>query len=282
MKLQKLIISNFRGLKGNKNIIDFSDSNIIFLIGQNNVGKSTYLRAYEFFINPKQTAKEEDFYNYATSIPIVIEGWFLKENEDDTDEDLAKQGKNSDPNWMEKWVGEDNFIKIRKTWNAPGGFIKETFSPEKSNWVQNGFGGFDSLLTKYSPEPIAINAMEDETTLEEKVNKLIQDRYLKKIKEDYRELYQNALDSIKVLQDKITNSEDVSKLNEELNSHFKETFAELTLRIQASKEENIKLEDAFKKNHTITVERSNINRKETFLQNGHGVIRQALFNFILS
>ena len=40
------------------------------------------------------------------------------------------------------------------------------------------------------------------------------------------------------------------------------------------------VEDAFKKNHTITVERNNINRKETFLQNGHGVIRQALFNFI--
>ena len=42
MKLQKLIIKNFRGLKGDKNIIDFSDSNIIFLIGQNNVGKSSY------------------------------------------------------------------------------------------------------------------------------------------------------------------------------------------------------------------------------------------------
>ena len=280
MKLQKLIISNFRGLKGDKNIINFADSNIIFLIGQNNVGKSTYLRAYEFFINPKQIAKIEDFYNYDTDIPIIIEGWFMKEDEDEYEEDLAKQGKGTEPDWVNKWVTTDNFVKIRKTWKTPGIFIKETFSPEKLDWVPNGFGGFDSLLTKYSPEPIAINAMEDETTLEEKVNKLIQDRYLKKIKEDYKELYQEALESIKVLQDKITSSEDVSKLNEELNSHFKETFADLTLRIQASKEENIKLEDAFKKNHTITVERTNINRKETFLQNGHGVIRQALFNFI--
>lgn len=280
MKLQKLVISNFRGLKGDKNIIDFSDSNILFLIGQNNVGKSTYLRAYEFFINSRQAAKEEDFYNYDRTIPIIIEGWFLKEEQDETDEELAKQGKVSDPDWIQKWVGKDDFIKIRKTWKSPGTFIKETFSPQESNWVLNGFGGFDSLLTKYSPEPIAINAMEDETTLEEKVNKLIQDRYLKKIKDDYKELYQKALDSIKILQDKITSSEDVAKLNEELNSHFKEIFAELTLRIQASKEENIKLEDAFKKNHTITVERSNVNRKETFLQNGHGVIRQALFNFI--
>ena len=278
MKLQKLIISNFRGLKGSDNIIDFSDSNILFLIGQNNVGKSTYLRAYEFFVTSKQSAKLEDFYNYNVNNHIVIEGWFLKEGTDDNDKDLNKETK--DPDWAKKWVCEDGYIKIRKTWNNIGTYSKETFSPENNNWVPNGFGGFDSLLTKYSPTPIAINAMENENTLEDKVNKLIQDKYLKKLKEDYETLYNNALESIKELQSKITDSEEVSKLNEDLNSHFKETFSDLTLKIQASKEENIKLEDAFKKNHTISVERGDSSRKESFLQNGHGVIRQALFNFI--
>ena len=181
---------------------------------------------------------------------------------------------------MNKWVGSDGFIKIRKTWKNVGPFIKETYSPKEDNWITNGFGGFDSLFTKYSPVPIAINAMEDETTLEEKVNKLIQDRYLKKVKEDYGDLYQDALDSIKKLQDKIISSVDNENLNNELNKHFKETFSDLTLKIQASKDENIKLEDAFKKNYTISVEKEHFYRKETFLQNGHGVIRQALFNFI--
>ena len=278
MKLQKLIISNFRGLKGSDNIIDFSNSNILFLIGQNNVGKSTYLRAYEFFVISKQSAKLEDFYDYNINNHIVIEGWFLKEDTDDNDKDLNKETK--DPDWVKKWVCEDGYIKIRKTWNNIGIYSKETFSPEYNNWVPNGFGGFDSLLTKYSPTPIAINAMENENTLEDKVNKLIQDKYLKKLKEDYETLYNNALESIKELQSKITDSEEVSKLNEDLNSHFKETFSDLTLKIQASKEENIKLEDAFKKNHTISVERGDSSRKESFLQNGHGVIRQALFNFI--
>jgi predicted ATP-dependent endonuclease of OLD family len=64
MKLAKLKIQNFRGLKGNNNEIDFAKSNIIFLIGQNNVGKSTYLRAYEFFTNSSQKAVIEDFYNH--------------------------------------------------------------------------------------------------------------------------------------------------------------------------------------------------------------------------
>ena len=280
MKLYKLIISNFRGLKGSSNIIEFSNSNIIFLIGQNNVGKSTYLRAYEFFVNPKQMATKEDFYNYCLDIPIVIEGWFLKEEKDNDDEDFKGKGKSEDPNWVNKWVASDGFVKIKKTWSGVGLFSKETFSPQENKWVLNGFGGFDSLFTKHSPEPIAINAMEDENTLEEKVNKLIQDKYLKRLKEEQTELYDKALKALAALQDKITNSEDVNKMNEELNSHFKETFEDLTLHIQSNKEENIKLEDAIKKNHTVTVEHSAINRKESFLQNGHGVIRQALFNFL--
>ena len=37
-------------------------SDIIFLIGQNNTGKSTFLRAYEFFTNSKQKATLDDFY----------------------------------------------------------------------------------------------------------------------------------------------------------------------------------------------------------------------------
>lgn len=35
-----------------------------------------------------------------------------------------------------------------------------------------------------------------------------------------------------------------------------------------------------KKNHTISVTKQNGDRAESFLQNGHGIIRQALFNFI--
>lgn len=122
--------------------------------------------------------------------------------------------------------------------------------------------------------------MEDEESLNEKVNKLMQDRYLKKIRESQSELYEEALGKIQKLEEAITNSEEIGKLNVELNSHFKKVFSELSLKIQAQNVEDIKLEDLFKKNHTISVERDNTTRPETFLQNGHGVIRQALFNFI--
>lgn len=281
MRLYQLTIKNFRGLKGERNTIKFEKSDIIFLIGQNNVGKSTYLRGYEFFVNSKQIAKRSDFYDYNPSIPIEMEGWFIHEAEDVEDESFAGKGKSKDPQWVSKWADADGIIKVRKTWSIENSsFKKQTFSPQKDQWIDNGFGGFDSLFTKAAPIPIAINAMEDEESLNEKVNKLMQDRYLKKIRESQSELYEEALGKIQKLEEAITNSEEIGKLNVELNSHFKKVFSELSLKIQAQNVEDIKLEDLFKKNHTISVERDNTTRPETFLQNGHGVIRQALFNFI--
>jgi len=280
MKLQRLIVRNFRGLKGDGNVIDFSDSNIIFLIGQNNVGKSTYLRAYEFFVSPSQNAEMADFYNHDVSTPIVMEGLFLVEDPDAEDQELQKDGKIHDPDWIQKWADDKRIIRVRKTWSGVGKFKKETFSPQESGWVNNGFGGIDTLFAKYSPTPIFINAMEDEKSLEEKVNKLIQDNFIKKVREQHKELCEEIIKRIKELQEAITTSDDVKQFDKNLNKHFQETFSDLRLTIEASGEENIKLEDAFKKNHTISVTSSNSGREESFLQNGHGVIRQALFNFI--
>jgi len=179
MKLLKFKVQNFRGLAGVQNEIDFLNSDIIFLLGQNNVGKSTYFRAYEYFTNPKQTVSREDFFNHSSeNNAIIIECWFIKEDDDDNDNEL--KGKSRDADWLTKWVCVDGFIKIKKEWKTiGGGFEKFTFSPSDNNWVLNGFGGMDTLLTKYAPTPISINAMEEQASLEEKVNKLIQDDFIK-------------------------------------------------------------------------------------------------------
>ena len=281
MKLLKLTIKNFRGLKGNHNVIDFEKSNIIFLIGQNNIGKSTFLQAYEFFVSPKQIAAKEDFYDYETNVPIEMEGLFLKEDNDDNQADFVGTGRVQEPDWIEKWVDANGHVRIRKIWRSVGAdFSKFTYSPQQGEWVANGFGGFASLLKKYAPQPILINAMEDEKSLEEKVNKLMQDKYLKSIKETSPDIYERAVNAIKSLQDAITSSEDVREMNASLDAHFANVFSGLHLKIEASKDENIKVEDAFKKNHTVRVEHEGSERQESFLQNGHGVIRQALFNFI--
>jgi len=279
MKLQRLIISNFRGIKGENNEIDFSNSNIIFLIGQNNVGKSSFLQAYDFFVNSTRRAASSDFYNYDTTTPIVIEGVFLKDENDDDDDDFTGKGKNVDPNWINKWVDSDNLIRVRKIWSKTDLADKYTFSPI-DGWVLNGFGGMPSLFQKYSPTPIFISAMETESSLEDKVNKLIQDEIIKTLREDYGDDMDNLISGVKELQKKISDSDIISKYNVEINENFKKVFEDLTLKIYPKNDENIKLEDAFKKNHSVIINKDGIERDEVFTQHGHGVIRQALFNFV--
>jgi putative ATP-dependent endonuclease of OLD family len=281
MKLQKLLIKNFRGLGGEKNTIDFSKSNIILLLGQNNVGKSSFLRAYEFFVNSKQVATSSDFFNYNVAVPIEIEGFFLKEPNDEDDIELTGKGKQAEPEWVNKWVNADKLVRIKKIWqNQDEGSEKFTYSPITEDWVKDGFGGMPSLFQKYSPTPICISAMETEESLEEKVNKLIQDDIIKKLREDYPNEFNALVNGVKDLQKKIVGSDIVSQYNNDINEHFKKVFTDLTLKIEPKNDDNIKLEDSFKKNHSVNIKKDGIDREEIFTQHGHGVIRQALFNFI--
>lgn len=116
MKLKELRITNFRGLSGNQNIIKFDNSNIIFLIGQNNIGKSSFLNAYEFFVASKKKAEKEDFFNYDPSNHIEIEADFISELDDTNNRDF-----NVEPNWIDNWIQVDsNIITIKKVWDSIG------------------------------------------------------------------------------------------------------------------------------------------------------------------
>ena len=227
MRLCKLIIKNFRGLKGDKNIIDFENSNIIFLIGQNDIGKSTFLKAYEFFVNSKQKAEKSDFNNYDTNTPIEIIGEFLKEDFDSENEDFSSV----EPEWIDKWVNpETNKIIIKKVWSeVDKSFKKYTYNPDKqvNDFVINGFGGLDTLFTKYAPEPIFINALETPESFEKKVNDIIEKEYLKKIQDKFGEEYKLAFDKISDLQKKITESDDILNYNERISKRFNNIFPDL-------------------------------------------------------
>ncbi len=284
MKLQKLSIKNFRGLKGDQNIIDFSSSDIIFLLGQNNVGKSSFLRAYEFFVEPKQKAMITDFYDHNVENNIEIEAEFLIEDEDDNDKDLQsdfKKGENAEPGWLKsKWADINSIVKVKKIWDKENEeFKKYTWSPSENTWTEGGLGGLHQNLTKFAPTPIAINAMETEDSLEEKVNKLINDDFLKTAKIDYEDEYKKAEEAVKELQKKVIGSDGIKGYNANINKYFRKVFFNLELEIR-SKNEEIKLVDTIKKNHSVNVKKDGCTREETFRQHGHGIIRQALFNFL--
>lgn len=276
MRLTEIRINNFRGLGGTDNTINFENSNVIFLIGQNNVGKSSFLHAYEFFVNPKQKAAESDFFQYNTDTAIEIEADFIRDIDDDENPDFA-----GEPDWIAKWVQtKTGLITVKKVWaEADKTFTKFTKKPD-GDFVKNGFGGMDSLFTKYAPTPVAINAIETVETLEKKVNEIIEKEHLKKLQAEYKSEYDTAVDAIHAIQDKVTSSAAIQAYNTNINASFKKVFPSLSLKISVKDEsQGVDVVKAFKTNHSIDVQKDGVARKETFTQHGHGVIRQALFNF---
>lgn len=74
MRIVNFSVNNFRAITGGleNNKINFDGSNTIFIFGQNNVGKSTFLLAYEFFFSNKKPTTD-DFHKRSTDEVMEIE-----------------------------------------------------------------------------------------------------------------------------------------------------------------------------------------------------------------
>lgn len=274
-----MYIKNFRGLKGDENVIDFEKSDIIFLIGKNNTGKSSVLHAYNFFVTPRQKADISDFFNSDATMPIEIIAEFTVEEIDESDKVLTKE----DPEWIKKWVSVDNIIRIKKTWTAENGEgNKMTFDPHIDEFIEGGFGGFDSLLKKYAPTAIVINAIATPEDLEKQINDIIAKDHLKKLETHHGEKYLELIKNLEELRSDISNSEDIGKINQKMNTIFKEVFPDLQLQIYPVPNTGIDITKTLKSSHGLSVSNtSNTDITDNDLKsNGHGVIRQAFFSFL--
>ncbi|BCS96220.1 hypothetical protein DSLASN_18520 [Desulfoluna limicola] len=278
MKLRSLTVQSFRAINGNANTIKFDGANIIFVFGQNDLGKSSFLRAYEYFVAPKKKASLSDFHKYDVRNPIIMEAVFDKEAGDD---------KNFQKKGFDKWVLEDNTIRFRKIWNQPDTEgQKETFSPEMGEYTKDGFGGLETYLTKAAPTPISIPAMPTPNDLEKWVTDVLKKKVLKSLSEDSAIAYQEAIDKLEILQSEIESRELIQGIALNANMSFQQVFPELELSISPEPGHKIDISKALEKEFNVAIQRSTCeeesseNNKSSFNSHGHGVIRQAMFNFL--
>jgi putative ATP-dependent endonuclease of the OLD family len=274
MKLLSMSVKNFRGIKGENTKISFEDSDIIFLLGQNNAGKSTILTAYEYLVTPKQKAMINDFYGYSEQNPIEIEAVFKKESNDEAE--FKKKG-------FDKWVdNETSLIRFRKRWTVSGvEGKKETWNPEEGQYVENGFGGLESHFTKHAPTPVRIPAMSTPDELSKWISDIIKKTVLSKLKSEEEETYTKLLDELNSFQEKILSKESVTKLSETANVNFKKVFPQLSIEVNTDFGTEIDLAKTFEKEFSITIKDTRLNAiNQSFTSHGHGVIRQTMFNFL--
>ncbi|UPK84381.1 AAA family ATPase [Pseudomonas sp. A2] len=246
MKLKSLKIENFRAIRGGSNILRFEDNDIVFIFGKNNIGKSSILRAYEYFASPNKTAAITDFYEQNSENPIIIEAAFLKEDLDE--ENFDQKGLNK---WVCKKTGE---IHFRKTWDTiDAAATKQTLDPETGEYVSGGFGGLEPILTNATPAIIFIEAMPSIKSLTEWLEKEIKNKLLKKLKDNHAAEYGSALDAIKKLQEKVEGADYLGEISNGANKYFAKTFPELELRITTNPYKDSDIAKAIEKDFNITI-----------------------------
>jgi predicted ATP-dependent endonuclease of OLD family len=275
MKLLDITIKNFRSIKGDGITLSLQDSDIIFLFGQNNAGKSSLLAAYEYMITPKKKASLNDFLGFDTNNQIEIKTTFLKEESDN--QTFESKGFN-------KWVAEDGTIRFRKTWaSIDQEGKKETFDPseEVNDYVENGFGGLEPHLTRHSPTPVRIPAFPTTADLTKFIKDTVQKSVLKSLKDDEAEAYQKVLTEIDILQSRILSKEIITQKSEKANENFRKIFPNLTLDISPIEGQEFNLASSLEKEFSVVIKDDRFpETKQDFSDHGHGVIRQALFNFL--
>ena len=164
MKLIELRIKNFGCI--DECGINVKIDDIVVLIGPNNVGKTTVLKAYETFRNSGAPLAIDDFYQSRETNPVEIAGIFNEISE----ADKAKIG--------EKWVylNEENEEVVQYKWmwnksNQKG--EKFAWNNVEKEWIGGGMGGWDAIIASCIPLPLKINPFDDSAQLEKQIVELL-------------------------------------------------------------------------------------------------------------
>ena len=228
MKLIELQIKNFGCIDENGITIKIDD--IVVLIGPNNVGKTTSIRAYEMFANSGTILKIDDFYQNNENNPVEIAGVFGEI----TNEDKQQIG--------EKWIYKNNdkqdVIKYKWRWEKSGvKGEKYSWYDKEGKWEKGGMGGWDSKIASCIPVPLKISPFDDSIQLENKIVELLTSAVKENVKNDQSKVAK-LLDQVNDLANEVKKqiAEELNKTTSRLQKNLNEVFPEHNVDIaQADK-----------------------------------------------
>ncbi|MFD2597003.1 ATP-dependent nuclease [Sphingobacterium griseoflavum] len=162
-KLLKISIGNL-GCIGNEGLTVSLD-NILCLVGDNNTGKSTILRAYELAVGTQIYSYDKDYCK--------------KSKEENTYVEISVHIPEGTANIAEKWKekqGDLLVVKSRWEWDKNGSKTRKTYDPELESYSEDGnAAGLDSVFNSRLPVPFRIGALENPQVELKNLLKLIVD-----------------------------------------------------------------------------------------------------------
>jgi ABC-type branched-subunit amino acid transport system ATPase component len=231
-KLVRIFVRNIGCIGNNGLSIDLD--NVVCLVGRNNVGKSTILRAYELargtitFDSGKdrhQGAEENQpsEIRLEVHIPEGIGNVDAKWKQDIDGLQIVKS------RWL--WASP-NFQKVRTTWDPVGG------QEGAGEWAEDGkAGGADPVFTSRLPRPIRIGSLQDTDKTEDVLLTLALDPMTKRLEQMRTNPESELAKAIASVTDEVNG---LTKVHEEhfnsiagrVSTGFKGVFPQLDVRLK--------------------------------------------------
>lgn len=147
---------------------------VLCLVGPNNSGKTTILRAYELAVNPNSFEPLRDRCSWARP---------EEDSEIILDVHIPDGMGNVDHKWK-KIDGDHLVVSSRWTWSSDGGkAVRQTWDPETSDWAAEGkAGGADNVFVSRLPKPMRIKSLDDALSTEDVLLTLALSPFIKELK----------------------------------------------------------------------------------------------------
>ncbi|HOM61621.1 MAG TPA: AAA family ATPase [Anaerohalosphaeraceae bacterium] len=273
-RLVKMRIVNF-GCIGPEGL-EIELNNIIALVGPNNTGKTTVLRAYEAAVNNEKLNESEiyiDADGKTTNQPTSVEIW-VHLPEAVTQDYIA-----------EKWIKKEGDLRLvlsKWEWTFPDyKSVRTTWDPEIEDYASDEkAAGFDSKFSSRLPQPLRIKALTGPEAEHKALLSLILEPIENKLKsliEDQNSDLKKAMVNVKNEAKKPVSlfNEEIQRIKNKINQSYTRIFPSSELLL------TIDLEDIDIKPMTLLQNGSQIDIKEkgkttNYLQQGTGAQR-ALF-----
>lgn len=237
-RLTKLVVKNFRCVGAIPVSIDLND--IVVLVGANNVGKSSILKAYEIVMSHgsnKCKLELDDFPNNKID----------PENLPEIELHTIVYDNNPGQKWITILENGERLVKERWLWTNIGDPKREGWDTEANHWSSQVPWGAPHVANSRRPEPHRVNAFDSPEEQAKEIKKLLMQalndriKYLKTANQGEENEYYQLLGKVKELQKTIVADSQghIDAVNNELTSHFEKVFPNYRIDFDARPEDNL-------------------------------------------
>lgn len=202
---------------------------IVCLVGANNSGKSTVLRAYEAAVN-SEALKPEEIFVKAEGQPATVELWVH----------IPEGAENIVAKWKES---KDGMLLVRSKWTWPpagGKPVRTTWDPQANTYAEDGkASGLDTVFNSRLPRPFRIGSLEDPADEHRKLLELvlepIKTRLMELMKEEDSPL-REKVNALQAAAEKPVEEfkDDLDTVQTRVNTSYRRVFSAAKIRLSVS------------------------------------------------